>query len=167
MKKLLLLTLMMVGMAYSAMAQTVKVDSLRKAPLGLRANLVMDFSKATIHEMSEANFAKYEKDWEKDKSSVVEKFRAAANFKLDNEMKLGYYDDADYVMTVTVKSISTQGFIVCDAVLTDNSGKMFFAVEDLKGSSDSFFTPGTKLARIKIWATLTGTALGSLIKNRM
>ena len=43
MKKLLLLTLMMVGMAYGAMAQTVKVDSLRKAPLGLRANLVMDF----------------------------------------------------------------------------------------------------------------------------
>ncbi len=81
---------MMVGMAYGAMAQTVKVDSLRKAPLGLRANLVMDFSKATIHEMSESNFAKYEKDWEKDKSSVVEKFRAAANFKLDNEMKLGY-----------------------------------------------------------------------------
>jgi hypothetical protein len=45
--------------------------------------------------------------------------------------------------------------------------KVFFAVEDLKGSSDSFFTPGTKLARIKIWATLTGTALGSLIKSRM
>ena len=167
MKKLLLLTLMLVGMAFSAMAQTVTVDSLRKAPLGLRANLVMDFSKAIIHEMTEANFAKYEKDWENDKPSIVEKFRAAANFKLDNEMKLGYYDDADYQMTVTVKSINTKGFIVCDAVLTDNTGKVFFAVEDLKGSSDSFFTPGTKLARMKIWAALTGTALGSLIKNRM
>lgn len=167
MKKTIVMTILMMVMAMTAMAQTVKVDSLRKAPLGLRANLVMDFSKATIHEMSESNFAKYEKDWEKDKSSIIEKFRAAANFKLDNELKLGYYDDADYVMTVTVKSINTKGFIVCDAALTDKSGKVFFLVEDLKGSSDSFFTPGTKLARIKIWAALTGTALGSLIKNRM
>ena len=167
MKKILLLTLMMVGLAFNAMGQTVTVDSLRKAPLGLRANLVMDFSKAIIHEMSEENFAKHEKDWERDKPSIVEKFRAAANVKLDNEMKLGYYDDAEYQMTVTVKSITTKGFIVCDAVLTNKDGKVFFAVEDLKGSSDSFFTPGTKLARIKFWAALTGVALGSVIKGRM
>ena len=166
MKKVMMTILMMV-MAVTAMAQRVTEDNLSKVPLGSRANLVIDFSKAIIHEMSETNFAKYEKDWENDKPSIVEKFRAAANFKLDNEMKLGFYDDADYVMTVNVKTITTKGFITCDAVLTDKSGKVFFTVENLKGSSDSFFTPGTKLARIKFWAALTGGALGTIMKSRM
>ncbi len=167
MKKVLLTAVLTVCMVVSAMAQTVTVDSLSKVRLGSRANLTIDFSQATIHDRSEAEFAKYEKDWNDDKPSVVEKFRAAANFKLDNEMKLGFYDDADYQMTVTVKNISTKGFIVCDAVLTDNSGKVFLKVENLKGSSDSFFTPGTKLARIKFWAALTGGALGTIMKDRM
>ena len=143
MKKVLWMTIVMLCMTLSVTAQTVKVDKLSKVTLGSRVNLTMDFSKATIHDRSEAEFAKYEKDWEEDKPSIIEKFRAAANFKLDKELKLGFYEDADYQMTVTVKTITTKGFMICDAVMTDKSGQEFFKVENLKGTSDSFFTPGT------------------------
>jgi hypothetical protein len=57
--------------------------------------------------------------------------------------------------------------MICDAVMTDKSGQEFFKVENLKGTSDSFFTPGTKLARIKFWAALTGGALGTIMKDRL
>ena len=167
MKKVLWMTIVMLCMTLSVTAQTVKVDKLSKVTLGSRVNLTMDFSKATIHDRSEAEFAKYEKDWEEDKPSIIEKFRAAANFNLDKELKLGFYEDADYQMTVTVKTITTKGFMICDAVMTDKSGQEFFKVENLKGTSDSFFTPGTKLARIKFWAALTGGALGTIMKDRL
>jgi uncharacterized protein YqfB (UPF0267 family) len=167
MKKVLWMTIVMLCMTLTVTAQTVKVDKLSKVTLGSRVNLTMDFSKAAIHDRSEAEFAKYEKDWEEDKPSIIEKFRAAANFKLDKELKLGFYEDADYQMTVTVKTITTKGFMICDAVMTDKSGQEFFKVENLKGTSDSFFTPGTKLARIKFWAALTGGALGTIMKDRL
>ena len=85
----------------------------------------------------------------------------------DKELKFGDYPDADYQIVITVKSITTNGFMTCDALLKNKQGTVFFNVENLKGNSDSFFTPGTKLARIKIWAALTGGALGKMMKSRL
>ena len=140
----------MAVLTVNTMAQTIKKDSLSKIPLGSRVDFRMDFSNATIHDRTETEFAKYEKDWEIDKPSIVEKFRSA-----------------DYQIVITVKSITTNGFMTCDVLLKNKQGTVFFNVENLKGNSDSFFTPGTKLARIKIWAALTGGALGKMMKSRL
>ena len=161
------MTILMAAMAVNAMAQTIKADSLSKIPLGSRVNFIMDFSDATIHDRTESEFAKYEKDWENDKPSIVDKFRSAANLVLDKDLKFGDYPEADYQIVVTVKSITTNGFMLCDVLLTNKEGAVFLKVENLKGNSDSFFTPGTKLARIKIWSALTGGALGKLMKGRL
>ena len=166
-KNVLWMTILMAVMSLSAMAQNIKADSLTKIPLGSRVDFTMDFSKATIHDRSESDFAKYEKDWIIDKPSIVEKFRSSANLVLDKELKFGDYPDADYQIVITVKSITTNGFMICDVLLINKQGTVFFNVENLKGNSDSFFTPGTKLARIKIWAALTGGALGKMMKSRL
>lgn len=159
--------MLMVALAVNAMGQTIVTDSLAKIALGSRVDFVMDFSGALIHDYSESDFARYEKDWKEDKPSVVRKFRSAANLVLDKELKLGDYPEAPYRMVVTVKSISKSGFMVCDVTMASRQGAPYFRVEDLKGSSDSFFTPGTKLARIKVWSALTGRALGRLMKDRL
>ena len=130
------MTILMAVLTVNTMAQTIKKDSLSKIPLGSRVDFRMDFSSATIHDRTETEFAKYEKDWEIDKPSIVEKFRSS-------------------------------GFMTCDALLKNKQGTVFFNIENLKGNSDSFFTPGTKLARIKIWAALTGGALGKMMKSRL
>lgn len=166
-KNVLWMTILMAVMAVNVMAQTIKADSLSKIPLGSRVNFLMDFSGATIHDRTELEFAKYEKDWENDKPSIVEKFRSAANLVLDKDLKFGDYPEADYQVVVTVKTITTNGFMICDVLLTNKEGKEYFKVENLKGNSDSFFTPGTKLARIKLWAALTGGALGKMMKSRL
>lgn len=166
-KNVLWMTILMAVLTVNTMAQTIKKDSLSKIPLGSRMDFRMDFSNATIHDRTETEFAKYEKDWEIDKPSIVEKFRSSANLVLDKELKFGDYPDADYQIVITVKSITTNGFMTCDALLKNKQGIVFFNVENLKGNSDSFFTPGTKLARIKIWAALTGGALGKMMKSRL
>lgn len=166
-KNVLWMTILMAVMSLSAMAQNIKADSLTKIPLGSRVDFTMDFSKATIHDRSESDFAKYEPDWEKDKPSIVDRFRSAANLVLDKDLKFGDYPEADYQIVITVKSITTSGFITCDVLLTNKAGATFFKAENVKGNSDSFFTPGTKLARMKVWAALTGGALGKMMKSRL
>lgn len=86
---------------------------------------------------------------------------------LDKDLKFGDYPEADYQIVITVKSITTSGFMTCDVLLTNKAGTTFFKAENVKGNSDSFFTPGTKLARMKVWAALTGGALGKMMKSRL
>ena len=104
-KNVLWMTILMAVMSLSAMAQNIKADSLTKIPLGSRVDFTMDFSKATIHDRSESDFAKYEPDWEKDKPSIVDRFRSAANLVLDKDLKFGDYPEADYQIVITVKSM--------------------------------------------------------------
>ena len=80
------MTILMAVLTVNTMAQTIKKDSLSKIPLGSRVDFRMDFSNAMIHDRTETEFAKYEKDWEIDKPSIVEKFRSSANLVLDKEL---------------------------------------------------------------------------------
>ena len=96
-KNVLWMTILMAVLTVNTMAQTIKKDSLSRIPLGSRVDFRMDFSSATIHDRTETEFAKYEKDWEIDKPSIVEKFRSSANLVLDKELKFGEYPDADYL----------------------------------------------------------------------
>ena len=132
---------------------------------GSKINYVIDFSHSIIMGLSETDFANYEKDWNKDKISIITKFQKGINNKLDGLLNIGTYMDSPYTLMVTVKNISDVGNIFCDVTITDDNGQILFAVKNVNGGAEPPFLPGTKLAKIKIWASLTGRSLGGILKS--
>ena len=130
-------------------------------------NFQMDFSQAVIFGLSEKDFAEYEKDWYNDKQSIVSKFRTGANISLGKSYGIGNYKDALYTVKVIVNTITDEGFIICDVDIVDKHNQVLFHIDHLTGGKEPSFSVGTKLARIKIWATLTGKKLGSILKKEL
>lgn len=151
--------------AVIAAAQTVTKNSLPKNLKGVRMNLVVDFSKALIYGMSEEEFSKYEKDWGEDKPTIVQNFKSGANYGIGKSYGIGDYSDASYTIVVTVNTVTNDGFIICDATIVDKESNCYFKVEEITGGKEPVFSPGTKLAKMKFWATLTGKKLGTILKN--
>ncbi len=54
--------------------------------------------------------------------------------------------------------------MICGSSIIDKDGNVLFTLEKLTGGKEPAFMIGTKLARMKIWATLTGKALGDILK---
>ena len=164
-KRLLLFLVCSCFYALYAAAQEVTVNNLAILKPGSNINLEIDFSQCSIMGMTENDFSKYERDWFKDKPVIIVKFQKGINSKLDGILNVGSFSNSPYFLKVTVKSISEVGNLFCDAVMTDKSGKVLFRVKNVNGGNEPPFLPGTKLAKIKIWANLTGRALGSIIKS--
>lgn len=146
-------------------AQVVTVNKMSAVKPGSKINLVIDFSKATIMGMSETEFSNYEKDWKKDQPTIISRFRKGVNSKLNDMLNIGAFPSADYTMKVTVKTISDMGNVYCDAVIVDMNGTVIFSVNNVNGGSEPPILPGSKLARIKSWAYLTGRSLSSILKS--
>ena len=146
-------------------AQEVTISNLSSIKPGSKINYVIDFSKSTIMGMTETDFSNYERDWNKDKPSIVVKFQKGLNNKLDGVLNFGTYTDSSYTLNITVNNISEVGNIYCDATLTNKEGEKLFHVKNVNGGSEPPILPGTKLAKIKIWATLTGRALGGILNS--
>ena len=66
---------------------------------------------------------------------------------------------------LTVRNVTTKGYITCDAEITDTTGVKYFSVKQVNGGKEPPFSPGTKLAKMKVWASLTGKSLGSIIRS--
>ncbi len=132
---------------------------------GSKINFVMDFSQSIIMGMKEADFSNYELDWHKDQPTIIKKFQNGINKKLDGILNIGNYPDSPYTLKVTVINISNVGNITCDANIYDKSGAILLGLKNVSGGSEPPFLPGTKLAKIKIWATLTGRSLGGILKT--
>lgn len=148
-----------------ASAQVVTVNNMSAIKPGARINYSVDFSQASIMGMTEEDFSQYEKDWQEDKPSVVGKFLKGINSKLDGVLRVGSYKDSAYMLKVTVTSITEQGNVICDASIADPEGTEIFHVKNVNGGKEPPFLPGTKLAKIKVWANLTGRSLGGIIKS--
>ena len=153
------------ALSVMANAQEVTANELSSIKPGAKINLVMDYSKAIIMGMNETDFSNYETDWNKDKPSIVSKFQKGANSKLGGVLNLGTFPDSPYTLVVKVKTISDVGNILCDAVMTNKEGTVLFSVKNVTGSVEPPFLPGTKLAKIKIWAALIGRSLGGILKS--
>lgn len=164
-KRLLLFLVCSCFYVLYAAAQEVTENKFSAVKPGSKINFVMDFSKASIMGMNETDFSNYEKDWNKDKPTIVVRFQKGANGKLGDILNIGSYPDSPYTLTVTVKNISDVGNVYCDAVIIDKDGTVVFSVKDVNGGSEPPILPGTKLAKIKAWAFLTGRSLGSIIKT--
>ena len=154
-------------LAFNCHAQTVTKNDLPKNLQGIRMNLKADFSEALICGMNEKEFSEYEKDWEEDKPTIVRNFKTGANVGIGKSYGIGDYQDASYTIMIKVNTITDEGFIICDAKIIDSNGNTRFVVERLTGGKEPAFMIGTKLARMKIWATLTGKALGDILKKEL
>lgn len=153
--------------AFNCHAQTVTKNVFPKDIKGARLNFKVDFSEALICGMNEKEFSEYEKDWEEDKPTIVKNFRSGANLSIGKTYAVGDYQDASYTIMVKVNTITDEGYIVCDANIIDKDGNVLFTLEKLTGGKEPAFMIGTKLARMKIWATLTGKALGDILKKEL
>ena len=167
MKKIILLFLFVNFFVSFVTAQTVTKNTLPKNLKGIRMNLKIDFSDAMICGMSEEEFSKYEKDWEEDKPKIVSKFMTGANLGVGKSYKIGHYSNTSYIIMIKINTITDEGFIICDAKILDNEGNAQFIVESLTGGKEPPFMIGTKLARMKVWAALTGKTLGGILKREL
>ena len=115
--------------------------------------------------LSESDFANYEQDWVKDKTAVELSFLRGVNNKVDEIYNIGALKDADYALTVIVKSITNKGYLICDAKITDKSGKVYFYVININSGSKSKLIPGTNLSKIKASSLFAGRSLGKIMKK--
>ena len=146
-------------------AQTVTVNELKRLKDGAKVNFVLDFTDCIIMGTTLTDFAASEPDWDNDKPTIVNSFRNGVVTKVEDFMILGNLPDAPYTLTVSVKSISSNGYLICDANLTDANGNVLLAVSKVNSGKKSKLIPGTKLSKIKASSMLAGRSLGKIIKE--
>ena len=67
-------------------------------------------------------------------------------------------------------------YVYTTSIMVDENGKKggisrydlgvkYFSVKQVNGGKEPPFSPGTKLAKMKVWASLTGKSLGSIIRS--
>jgi len=167
MRKIVAISLLLTFFSANLPAQTITKNSLPKDIKEARMNFQMDFSHALIFGMSEKEFAKFEVDWNKDKKNVIKKFKTGANMGLGKGFKIGDYKEAVYTVKVTVSTITEEGYMICDVDIVDQQNKNRFHIDQLTGGKEPSISVGTKLARIKIWAALTGKKFGRMLKSAL
>lgn len=160
-----LIVFLLICLFQGVTAQTVTLNTLPKNLKGIRMNFKVDFSHALIQGMSEEQYAEYEKDWQDDKSTIVNNFRKATNLALGKSYGVGDYKNSPFTVNVKVNTITDNGFFICDVDIIDENDKVVFHLDYLTGGKEPSIGIGTKLARMKLWATLTGKALGSILKK--
>ena len=127
-----------------------------------RINFVLDFSKAHIFGMSEADFAKHEEDWYKDQPQINGYFLEELNDKLEKITRFGKYPEANYTLKINVIEVSHQGSFDCNVILSDKEGNILGEITDLIGEEASW---GTKLYHIKCGAGEYGEKPGKILKK--
>ena len=151
-----LFTFVLAALCLSASAQQVTGTF---APLKdvARVKLVIDYSEADIMGMSEAQFAEFEEDWERDRKEVLFQFNNKANEILKGRLTLGNYNfETEYTLNVIVRSVDAKGNHDCDVILTDRDGEEVARAAAFLGDGGLF---GTKLHLIKAGAKHTGENL--------
>lgn len=166
MKRVLIL-MCCVALGFTAKAQKLEgsIDVLLDE---VRVNFELNFANASIHGMTEAEFAKYEEDWYKDMPEIVGGFVADLNDEMKGLVRFGTYPTAKYTLRVNVVDVSANGHLDSDAVLLDNSGNIVAKIVGLQADSAPW---GTKLYLIKVSAGRSGEKLGEMLyktlkKNR-
>lgn len=162
MKKLLILMLC-IGASFAVKAQ--KLEGFICVLINeARVNFELDFSKANIHGMSEADFARYEKDWNKDMPAIIGGFVENLNEEIDGLVRFGHYPTAKYKLKVEVIEVSLNGNYDSDAYLLDNEGNTVAKITGLFAKGGVF---GTKLNLIKDGSKHSGELLGEILHKAL
>lgn len=163
MKTKLLFILFLFGLTQVAFSQKVTSGSLKILKDQARVNLEIDFSEASIHGMSEDDFAVYERDWNRDKEQIISHFRIEAAESCDKVI-IGPYPDAEYTIKVIVLRINTKGDFTCIGELRNKSGEVLASIS---GISDTGGRVGSKLNLIKDGAKHTGEKFGIFLRKQI
>ena len=129
-----------------------------------RAKVEVDYSKVSIHGMTEADFAIYEKDWMVDKDDITDRFIGKMQDKFQTKLLLGNFPNAKYTIVIQVLVFTTNGSCTCDVVLLDEENNELGRIANLSTYGGSF---GTKLYQIKLGAEHTGEDVGRLLLRAM
>ena len=144
-----------------------------------RVDFELSFAKASIHGMSEAEFAKYATDWNKDMPQIIGYFVDDLNDEINGLVRFGSYPTAKYKLVVEVIEVSVDGGLDSDVYLLDNTGKELAKITRLVASGGTFGikkiarlialdgTFGTKIALIKDGAKHSGIVLGKFLLKEL
>lgn len=159
MKKLFLLILLSI-VSTSIVAQEY-YGSFKEIAQEGKAKIVVDYSEALIHGMSEEEFAEYEPDWKKDKPVVIGKFLAYFSEELDGMLVCHGKAASPFTVLVKMLSINVKGNTVLSIhILKDN-----VEVATIKGIKEDGGTFGSKLNLIKDGAEHVGEKSGAFLKK--
>lgn len=150
------------GVSSMMSAQTVTGSFKELASFG-KANIEINFSDASIHSMTEEDFAEYEQDWSKDKPGVIADFIDGVTDKLKGGLVVGTRLKTPFLLKVLVQNITTKGDYTCDVVVL-NDEKEVAAIKTVKADGGTF---GSKLNLIKDGAEHTGEKLGKLLSREI
>ena len=158
MKKIFVL-LMFLGVSVAISAQKMEGvwELLRDES---RVNFVLDFSKAHIHGMTEAEFSKYEDDWHKDMPRIVGDFLETLNGRMAEYVRFGKYPAAKLTLKVQDVDVAVDGSFDSDVLLLDGKESVLAKIEGLRAKGGLF---GTKLYLIKNGAENSGRELGKIL----
>ena len=120
----------------------------------------ISFASASIHGMTETEFAQYEGDWYKDMPSIVEHFVENLNEHMHNRVHFGNYPTANYKLRVEVINVSVKGDFDSDVFLIDREGNTVAKMIRLIARGGRI---GTKLNLIKDGAEHSGELLGDIL----
>lgn len=129
-----------------------------------KAYFEADFSKASIHHMSEELFAEYEADWYKDKPLITSFFRSYFSEQLDELLIFVTKEDAIYTIRWVVTHISLSGDIKSELHIVDKNGNILEEITDIIARGGSI---GSKLNLIKDGTKRSGSRAGYLLKKRL
>ena len=158
---ILLLGLLCVG---AAMAQKVVQGSLASLRDVRRATVVVDYSEGVIQGMSEAEYAAYERHWEKSKPGINGQFIAAFN---DRQVRLLITPQAGPACTMELKvlNVTRKGEIRAEAVFKDSAtGEVLVVIGGIRVKGGVF---GTGLNLMGDGMTNLGKTLGKYIDRNL
>lgn len=127
-------------------------------------NVMVDFSEASIHGMSEEDFAELESDWEKDKPSIIAKVISNLSDKLEGRFVFGLKKPNSYALKIHVNTISIKGNFNFDVKVLNSEGNEVAQILNATAKGGTF---GSALNLIGDGAEATGKVLAKIIKSKI
>ncbi len=164
MRRVLLIVALLFGAILQAQSQHVVEGSIDILADQTQINVVADYSKASIMNMTEAEYGEYEPNWAKAKPTIVSKFVDGLIDKIDERIIFGRLPHAQYTLRWVVLHVNTKGDTWSDIVVENSSGEVVLRITDLKGDGGTF---GTKLNLMGDGAVESGEVLGKFLRRNL
>lgn len=124
--------------------------------------LEVDFSQASIHSMTEDDFAIYEPSYCKHKFTVIGKLADSFNDSKRLPFIIGNFPKASYILKVRIISVDSKGNMNSTAEFLDKDGKLVAKVGEIYGDGGTF---GSKMNLMGDGFKSTGKALSKQVKK--
>lgn len=135
--------------------------SLEKLARAGEAKLVVDYSGASIHGMTEEDFAKYEKHWYKDEPVVAAMFHSSFIDGLDDVIVCSSAVDSPFTVVAKIFDVNVKGDTRL-SLYVYHDGEEIAVIKGIKEDGGIF---GTKMNLIKDGARHSGFKAGKVLKR--